>query len=243
MTASATSITVEDDTADGPLSAVDWGCAWETDAAHELLGAVRAICGVPPARPELTDEMVAAALAEARAILVEAGELEDADPGGAHVPVPGDDAHDGDADDRIDGGDGDHHRDEDAWSAPSWHEAAEQYHTQRGERVAVVEIDPQNVARLRRLFDDGVALQRAWHELNRTPGRAAASTVEALMLGLRERGVRALDEPGTQRRLGELNDEQAIEVGTRLRRLNPTIATPWTSDQVEILIQLRERLK
>jgi hypothetical protein len=73
--------------------------------------------------------------------------------------------------------------------------------------------------------------------------RAAETTVEALMYSLRQRGVRALDETDTRRRLAELSDEQLVEVGARLRRLNPEIAAAWTADQVLILLRSRERCK
>lgn len=72
--------------------------------------------------------------------------------------------------------------------------------------------------------------------------RAAFCTVEALIFSLR-RGVGVLEEPDTRRRLAELSDEQAVEVGTRLRRFKSEIAPPWTADEVSILMRTRERLK
>ena len=77
-------------------------------------------------------------------------------------------------------------------------------------------------------------LDRAWIK-----GRAAASTVEALMHSLRERGVQALAEPSTRQRLAQLSDEQVIEVGSRLRK----IAMSWSADEVSTLVKLREDLK
>jgi len=53
--------------------------------------------------------------------------------------------------------------------------------------------DPK-LQRLRRLLDDDVSFGCAWHELNTIRGRAAASTIEALMMGLREGGVAALKD-------------------------------------------------
>jgi hypothetical protein len=69
--------------------------------------------------------------------------------------------------------------------------------------------------------------------------RAAATTIEALMFSLRERGVRALDEPDTRRRLSELSDDQLAEVGTRLQRLKPEIARAWSDDEIKILVRTR----
>jgi hypothetical protein len=72
---------------------------------------------------------------------------------------------------------------------------------------------------------------------------AAGSTIEALMFSLRERGVRALDEPNTRRRLSLLNDSELLEVGARLQRLKPEVARAWSGDDVEALVQLRETLR
>jgi hypothetical protein len=98
---------------------------------------------------------------------------------------------------------------------------------------------------MRRLLEDNVSLERAHQEMigENFRGRAATSTVEALMFSLRERGTMALEEPDTRPRLGELSDEQAIEVGTRLRKLKPDIAKAWSADEVLILMQTREQLK
>jgi hypothetical protein len=127
-----------------------------------------------------------------------------------------------------------------SWEDKSWKEAALEYHSQRGNRTTIVKIEPE---RLGRLLADNVSFEQVWRELNTFKGRAAASTVEALMLGLRSRGVCALVETDTRRRLAELSDEQLLEVGVRLRRLNPEIAAPWTADQVLILLRSRERCK
>ena len=78
---------------------------------------------------------------------------------------------------------------------------------------------------------------------NHFNGRAAASTVEALMFSLRERGVQALDEPDTRQRLSQLSDDQLAEVGTRLQRLKPEIARAWSGDDVEALMRLRETFR
>ena len=89
-----------------------------------------------------------------------------------------------------------------------------------------------------------------WHETsiealmahfdrNRRAHGAPQTTVEALMLGLRERGAKALSESVVQRRLSELSDNQVIEVGHRLQRLRPEIARAWTAAEVEILFEAR----
>jgi hypothetical protein len=71
---------------------------------------------------------------------------------------------------------------------------------------------------------------------------APSTTVEALMFGLR-RGPGALNKPAVRRRLATLNDDQALDVGMRLQKFRPEIAEPWSTDQVEALFELHERLK
>ena len=51
------------------------------------------------------------------------------------------------------------------WDAPSWREAAVEYHKDRRDRRLVIEIDAKRLARLRRLLADEISLDRAWHEL------------------------------------------------------------------------------
>jgi hypothetical protein len=126
-----------------------------------------------------------------------------------------------------------------AWDSESWRSTAREYHNSRPKLSAM----STEVVRARRLLDDNVTLERAWHELNNIKGRATDFTVETLMFSLRERGARALDEPDTRRWLAELSDEQVIEVGIRLQRLKPEIARAWPADEIESLMQLREILR
>jgi hypothetical protein len=72
---------------------------------------------------------------------------------------------------------------------------------------------------------------------------AAASTVEALMLGLRERGAAALEESKVRRRLGDLDEVQLREVGVRLQKLKPEIAEAWDADAVVSLVSTWADLK
>jgi hypothetical protein len=84
-----------------------------------------------------------------------------------------------------------------------------------------------------------ISLKRLWDEFNAAAqrGRAAASAVEALMYSLRERGTKALDEPNTRRRIGELSEEQLHELGARLQALKPHIAKAWTDEEVARLAE------
>jgi hypothetical protein len=71
--------------------------------------------------------------------------------------------------------------------------------------------------------------------------RAAEVTVEALMHSLWQRGVCALDEPNTRRRISELDAAQADACGERL--LNPKLAKAWPADDVEIFVRLHGELR
>ena len=56
-------------------------------------------------------------------------------------------------------------------------DAAIEYHRERGESTLIVEIEPERLARARRLLADDVTLERAWAELNK-PSEVAASTLQ-----------------------------------------------------------------
>jgi hypothetical protein len=96
--------------------------------------------------------------------------------------------------------------------------------------------DPR-LERLRRLMDDDVSIERAWHEINHPTNRAAASTVEALMLGLRDRGTAALAEGPVRQRLVQLDEEQVVKVGDRLQALQPDVARAWAPAEVRQLLE------
>jgi hypothetical protein len=104
-------------------------------------------------------------------------------------------------------------------------------------------IDPR-IVRVRRLLADDVSLERAWHEIcaEHFRGRAAASTVEALMFSLRA-GVAALGKPDTLRRLSELSDAQLREVAVRLQKFTAEIARPWPPEDIEVLLATRSRVR
>jgi hypothetical protein len=96
-----------------------------------------------------------------------------------------------------------------SWDGESWRKAAREYAAGRAasRTVLEVEIEPDRLRSLRWLLEDTVSLDRAWHETKfptALKGRAAYSTLEALMFSLRERGTKALEEVDTRRRLSEL---------------------------------------
>jgi len=103
-------------------------------------------------------------------------------------------------------------------------------------------VDPR-IARLRKLMADDVSLDHAWRKLNaaKISGRAARSTVEALMFSLRN-GVNALGRPDVLRRLSELSDMQIREVAVRVQRFKPHIAPAWTAENVRVLLAARSKI-
>ena len=99
-------------------------------------------------------------------------------------------------------------------------------------------IDP-SVVRARRLLADDISFERAYGEIQaeRVRGRAAASTVDALVYQLRKGGA-ALSDPNATRRLAELSEQQMHEVSARLQKFMPHVARPWTPDEVEVFVEL-----
>jgi hypothetical protein len=105
---------------------------------------------------------------------------------------------------------------------------------QADRKAAKAKPDPK-IERLRELMDEGVSLDRAYAVLNSKHG-AAVSTVEALMLGLRERDTAALTEPKVLARLAQLSNDQVVEVAERLQR-----QAAWDDDHINRLFEARRR--
>ena len=82
------------------------------------------------------------------------------------------------------------------WDAPSWRQAATDYHNNRPTYPVIA---PEHLSRLHRLMDT-VSLARASAELNRNRATPEV-TIEAVKQAVRARGVRALNEIQTQERL------------------------------------------
>jgi hypothetical protein len=71
----------------------------------------------------------------------------------------------------------------------------------------------------------------------RLRGRAAHSTVDALMYSLR-RGIEAITESDNQRRLAELSEDQLLAVCQRLQNFKPNIASAWPPEEVEAIVSI-----
>ena len=97
------------------------------------------------------------------------------------------------------------------------------------------QLESAEIVRARRLLDEDFSLERAWSEINEASGRAASSTVEALVFSLRAGGT-ALACPHARRRLAELAEAQLHEVSARLQTFQPKIARAWTPIEVELLV-------
>ena len=106
---------------------------------------------------------------------------------------------------------------------------------QQDKRQYHVPDDDDKLVWPRELLDDSVSLAAAYYRIQQHhfAGRAAASTIEALMLGLRERGTAAL-----KRRLDALSEAQLHEVCDRLQKLKPEIARAWTAHELVELVEL-----
>jgi hypothetical protein len=106
-------------------------------------------------------------------------------------------------------------------------------------------IMPPRPEGLSQLLGNDVWLEGTWHELGSLRGRAAASTVEALMFALRERGIAALTERKIRSWLSDCDDRQVAELGDRLQKLKPAVLRlgkgklhrGWTAGEVEALLQ------
>jgi tRNA A37 N6-isopentenylltransferase MiaA len=122
-----------------------------------------------------------------------------------------------------------------AWDAPGWQALAAEYHNKNHQSAA--KIEPERLQRLPRLMANDLSLEQAWSELNhqRRRGEAAATTVEALMFGLR-RGVGALKELATRPRLSELNKDQVCEVYRRVQQFKH--APAWTEADADSLLDV-----
>ena len=103
------------------------------------------------------------------------------------------------------------------------------------EQEATHQLESAEILRARRLLDENVSLERAWSEMQASRGRAASSTVEALVFSLRAGGT-ALAFPDARRRLAELAEAQLHEVSARLQTFQPKIARAWTPVEVELLV-------
>jgi hypothetical protein len=79
-----------------------------------------------------------------------------------------------------------------------------------------------HVARLPRLVDDNMSLERAWTEVNQRRGDGVPqSTVEALIYELRTHGITALEHPRCLRRLDNVSTAQLREMLGHLIKLRP----------------------
>ena len=105
------------------------------------------------------------------------------------------------------------------------------------EQEATHQLESAEILSARRLLDENVSLERAWSEIQASRGRAAASTVEALLYSLRTGGV-ALACPRARRQLAELTEAQLHEVSARLQKNDSNIARAWTPIEVKLLVAI-----
>jgi hypothetical protein len=77
-----------------------------------------------------------------------------------------------------------------------------------------------NTERLRRLLRDDVSFEAAWNELNDPSRRPTPQvTIEAVVLAVRERGLKALQEPDMLERLSRCDDAARRQINGRFEKL------------------------
>jgi hypothetical protein len=107
-----------------------------------------------------------------------------------------------------------------AWSGPSWKQAAAEYHHARGNNVLIVEIPPEDFARLRRLMGDDISPERAWAEFNDSRNRPTPkATVDAILFAVKKRGLTALQEPATKARVASCDAKARAEINKQIEQL------------------------
>jgi hypothetical protein len=104
------------------------------------------------------------------------------------------------------------------WQGESWKKAARWYQENRQGRTLIVELDPRELKRLRRLLSNDISLDAAWRELNAPKNRPTPQgTIEAIWLAVRERGLGALQEPATRERLARCDQAAVAEIDRRIK--------------------------
>ena len=96
---------------------------------------------------------------------------------------------------------------------------------------------PRKKNQLRRLAAPDTSPEEFLINRQARPGRAAASTVEALVYQLRRGGTGLSNLKGRQR-LSELSEQQLHELSARLQKFMPHIARAWSPSEVELLVEL-----
>src|SRR5215467_828042 len=77
----------------------------------------------------------------------------------------------------------------------------------KADRKAAARPRDHRLERLRRLLEDEVSLERAWHELNDVRNRSTPkATIDAVWWAICERGMGALAEPRIADRIANFNE-------------------------------------
>ena len=106
------------------------------------------------------------------------------------------------------------------WEGESWKKAARWYHENRQGRTLIVESHLSQKKRLRRLLSNDVSLAEAWRELNAPENRPTPQvSLEAIMVGVRERGLKALEERANIERLSRYDESARAQINSRIARI------------------------
>ena len=106
------------------------------------------------------------------------------------------------------------------WEGQSWRKAAHSYHGTRQDRTLLLELDQKKINRLRRLLSNDTSADAAWQELNAPENRAAPQvTIEAIMVCVRKRGIKALEERANIKRLSRCDESARAQINSRIARI------------------------
>jgi hypothetical protein len=107
-----------------------------------------------------------------------------------------------------------------SWDDPSWKEAAADYQRSRGDRVSVVNYDPDHLDRLRALLGPKGSIEEAYRRINLWSVHPTPQTpIEAILYDVRTFGVAALNKPANVERLSRCDEAAKEQINSRIKKL------------------------
>src|SRR5262249_3893659 len=106
------------------------------------------------------------------------------------------------------------------WEGESRRKAARWYHVSRQGHTLLVELNQKEIKRLRRLLSNNISVDAAWRELDAAENRATPQvTIEAIMVCVRERGLKALEKSENIERLSRCDNSARAQINSRIARI------------------------
>jgi len=104
------------------------------------------------------------------------------------------------------------------WQNESRKKAARAYHTER--KLNGSQPDSKTTE-LRRLLSNDISLDAAYRQLNASENRPTPQvSIEAIMVGVRERGLKALEERANIERLSRCDESARAQINSRIARIS-----------------------